>query len=528
MGRRWIVLIASVAVLVLLGCGPSSLIGGQATATPTLAPSPTSTLVPTNTPAPTATPTKMPLPTNTKAPTATPKPVVKASPTAVSAGGQGGMVAKPTGKPAGTTEPGGAVFEFLSHTGWVADNGDVSVVGEVKNVSNASVGNMVVVQAQLKDKSGNVIPGDYYAYLDRPVIAPGQTSSFWVFVRKADLQADPADVTDYELTTLLTDTPSPDTELKVTDASSSIEADGYTVSGSVLNQTSKTYKSLAVYSTIYDSSGQVMNVTLDTVDLDVPLAPGQTAQFSGYFPDHYDGASSFAVIVTGWEDTGAGTGAASSPTPSSAGTGSETDFVFVDHTGFITQDGGVSIVGEVQWEGSAPLTKMVKVSATITDKDGNELPGDFHAWLDRPAIAPGERSSFWIAVSPSELGGVDPSTLTDYVLDLAISDTDSPDREILVTSAKTAVDSAGLHITGTARNNTDLTFVALTVYTTVYDADGHVINVTSDLLKLDSPLLPNQDIQYSGFVPEHFDGYDSVTVYVTGWTKEAWDAAQSG
>jgi hypothetical protein len=59
----------------------------------------------------------------------------------------------------------------------------------------------VLVDAKLKDSDGNAIDGEFTAYLDRPVIEPGQWSSFWVVVSTEQLGGvDPNSITDYENT----------------------------------------------------------------------------------------------------------------------------------------------------------------------------------------------------------------------------------------------------------------------------------------------------------------------------------------
>ena len=192
------------------------------------------------------------------------------------------------------------ILSVVSHTAWQDGNGNISIVGEVKNVSQEAIGNVVRIEATLLDASGATIQGDFRAFIDRPSIAPGDKSGFWMYIIANDLGVDASTVAEYKLKLWITEDPSPDVELVVDNSEAVSENGKLFIRGKVSNQTDTEYAVLSVYSTIYDSSGNVANVTLDTIELDKPLGPGESIDFEGYFIDHFEDAESFFVIVTGW------------------------------------------------------------------------------------------------------------------------------------------------------------------------------------------------------------------------------------
>ncbi|MGI6209308.1 MAG: FxLYD domain-containing protein [Anaerolineae bacterium] len=515
-GKLVSVLVVALALL-LLGCGFNINLGGE---------SPTATMVPAtdtpapaaDTPAPTATPepaTATPVPpedTPTPEPTATPETAAPVAPESQvrSSGG----IKRSTSEGPGETGP---TFEFVSHTAWVDDYGDISIVGEVINVSDEICDTLVSVEAVLWDADGNQIEGDFGAYLDRPAIAPGQTSSFWVLIFGSDLDVDPQDVSDYELTLWISQDPSPDVEL-VVNYSEALEEDGFFyIRGEVENQTALSYGVLTVYSTIYDADGNVINATLDMITPDEPLQPGEAMDFEGYFLDHFEDVDSYSVFVTGY------------PTGEDPSEARQSDGVLpgegivevVSHAGWITADGGVNIVGEAINVSDETLTTLVAVEARLYDEDGNEIEGDFMYYLDRPVIAPGETSSFWIPVQAGKLEGVDIDRLSDYEIIFWVTDKPSPDVELLVLDAEAAIEDGLYIIHGTVANDTELEYVVLTVYSILYDADGNVVNATMDWLELDEPLAPGDESEFEGYFLDHFEDAEYFEVYVTAYTAEA-------
>lgn len=504
--------------LFLLGCGFNFAVG--ATATPTALP-PTATTAPTEAPPATDTP----VPTNTKAPVvninptattaataapATPEPVETK---AVVARGQGGAVKKPGGAEAAGT--GGTVFEFRSHTAWADDYGGISIVGEVVNVSDRTIDTLVTVETILMDANGETVPGEFGAYLDRPVIAPGEKSSFWVVITSDQLgSVSASSITDYELVLWITETPSPDIELTVDSADAAEDMGAFYIDGYVTNQTEYEFTSLSVYSTLYNAAGDVINATVDVIDLDVPLGPGEQAAFEGYFVDHFEDADSFYVVVTGWTAEYTGGGRESDSGGLRAGEG---ELEVTSHTGWIDDQGNIHIVGEAENVSGATIDTMVLIEASLTDAGGNEVEGDFSAYLDRPAIEPGDKSSFWVLITSDELGGADASQITDYELFMWISDELSPDVELTVAESESYEDGGYFYISGIVGNQTDLTYSTLAVYSTLYDAAGNVINVTVDMIEADPPLGPGEKTEFQGYFIDRFEDADSYYVVVTGY-----------
>ena len=528
MRAKRVLLLFLVLSLVLLGC--SLPFGSKATPTPTAVP-PTNTALPAATPAATVAATNTPKPADSVAPTATKASIAEptatkasiAGPTATTAAvevkpttdaGQGGMVKK------GGTTPEDTVFEFLSHTAWVSDSGDISIVGEVKNVSDQTIDTMVSVEATLMGEDGETVPGDFGAYLDRPVIPPGEKSSFWVLIMADQLgDVDAKTIADYDLTLWVSEEPSPDVEISVDQADIYNESDALFVRGTATNSTDLEFSSLSVYSTLYDASGNVINATVDIVDLDTPLAPGEQADFEGYFIDHFEDADSFYVFVTGW--TADQTGASQQPATDELRSGDDV-FSIDSHTGWVDDAGNLTIVGYVTNISSETIDTLVVVEAKLTDDSGTAIEGEFSAYLDRPVIEPGGWSSFWVWVSVDDLGGADPSAITDYELLLWVTPEPSPDVELTVDSSSGSMESDAYYVEGTVTNQTaDMEFVALAVYSSLYDADGNLVNATVDIVELDTPLAPGEQAQFSGYFPDHFDTADTYAVIVTGYTAEA-------
>ncbi|NPV07323.1 MAG: hypothetical protein HPY83_05080 [Anaerolineae bacterium] len=532
MRSKRVVALVVVLGLLLLGCGFNFSLGGEPTATslpPTATPvPPTDTRVPaTDTPVP---PTDTPVPATDAPvpPTATAVPAT-ATPTAEPAASPGVTATSPAatglGASGGVKRPAAEgqaqaknVFEFLSHTAWVDDEGDISIVGEVLNVSDITIDTVVSIEAALWDLEGNLIEGDFGAYLDRPVIAPGDKSSFWVLILEDELGGvDPQAVGDYELTLWVTDEPSPDVELVVKSAEAVEEGGYFYIRGEVENQTDLSIGSLSVYSTLYDAAGKVVNATLDFITPEQPLLPGETMDFEGYFMDHFETAESFYVFVTGYPVEAGATGQkeAEGLIPGDG------ILEITSHAGWITENGDISVVGEAVNVSDQTLDTLILVEARLYDADGNQVEGDFTYYLDRPVIPPGEKSSFWIPVWASDLGDVDVESITDYEILLWITDEPSPDVELTVTEAETSIEGSVFYIRGVVVNQTDLEFMGLAVYSTLYDAQGKVINATLDWIELDVPLRPGEKTEFEGYFPEHFEEAESFYVFVTGYTAEA-------
>ena len=516
MNRRALIVVVLVGLLVLLVLGCSFSLGGSKapTDTPII---PTST----STPAlPTATPTELLL-TPTVVPS--PAPTGAAETGGIERGGGAPSGAQGKEGPSASTgtikkrsEAASAVdkFTFLSHTGWVDEKGNISIVGEVRNDSDQTVNTMVAVQALLSDSEGNVIQGDFAAYLDRPVITPGQTSSFWVYITAEELgDTDPQSIVDYELKLWDTGRPSPDVELEVVQSEATVEDDGLYISGTVRNQTNQEFAAIAVYSTLYDADGNVINVTLDYRELDVPLSPGEETEFVGWFPERYEDAERYGVIVTGFAEPEAERRSAEDALRSGEGL-----FEFVSTRSWTEEDGALSIVGEVRNVSGETFDRLIIVEAVLFDENGEVIKGDFSAYLDRPVIRPGEVSSFWIYARPDDFAaGWSAEDVARYELALWVTEEQSPDIELQVLESRATEERDGLHIRGRVRNQTNESMDTLAVYSTLYDADGNVVNVTVDTVQLDRPLKPGQEAEFDGWFPERYEEADHYLVVVTGY-----------
>ncbi|MHB0877677.1 MAG: protein kinase domain-containing protein [Anaerolineae bacterium] len=196
--------------------------------------------------------------------------------------------------------PAEGILRVASDTAWVDDRGNISIVGEVVNDSNETIANMVQIEALLTDVDGNAVSGEFTTFLDRPVMDPGDKSSFWLLAMADDLPIVADNVSEYELRLTITDTASPDIEITV-DNAEAIEEGGFLyIRGTTTNSSDQEFVALSIYSTLYDASGSVLNATIDQIELDQTFGPGQSIPFEGYFPDHFAEAESYYVFITGW------------------------------------------------------------------------------------------------------------------------------------------------------------------------------------------------------------------------------------
>ncbi len=425
--------------------------------------------------------------------------------------GAGGSVKRPADEPA-------EVLSIRSHTAWITDEGGINIVGEVVNVSDQAVDTLVSVVATLTDVDGNVVEGDFSTYLDRPVIQPGETSSFWMPLyagELGDVVAD--DISNYELTLWISEDPSLEVELAVVSSEAGEEDDYFMISGEVENQTDLSFDVLFVYSTLYDADGEVINATLDWAFPDEPLAPGDSMEFEGVFYDHFEDADSFYVFVTGY-GSAPDIGNADNTVRLSSADGV---FELASYSGFVSEYGGINIVGEAVNISDETVDTLVVVEVLLYDEDGEPIGAPAKAFLDRPVIEPDGISSFWVPIYEEDLGGVSVDEISDFEIVLWVSDRPSPDVELTVTEVEGGEEDGFFRIGGRVLNETDLDFESLTVYSTLYDADGDVLNATLDWVWLDEPLAPGDEVDFEGFFYEQFEDADSYYVFVTGYDIES-------
>lgn len=407
------------------------------------------------------------------------------------------------------------VFEVVSHTGFISDYGGINIVGEAENISDDTVSTLVVVEVVLYDEDGEPIGVTGRALLDRPAIEPGDTSSFWVPVYEEDLgDVDVDDIADYEILLWLSDRPSADVELTVTEADGGVEDDIFLIQGWVLNESDQDFDAITVYSTLYDEDGNVLNATLDWIGLDEPLAPGEEAEFEGYFYEQFEDADSFYVFVTGYDE------AARDEYPADPIILKASDGIldFVSHSGFVTDYGAISIVGEAENISDRTLTGAVLVEVTVYDEDGEAIGTQpFTAYLHRPLLEPGDVSSFWVTILEEALDGFVADDVSDYEIELWLTEEPMRDTELEIMEAEGGEEGDVFLIQGTVYNQTDMDFSTLRVYSTLYDEDGAVINVTADWLDLEEPLAPGEEAEFEGYFDEHYEEADSYYVFVVGY-----------
>lgn len=200
------------------------------------------------------------------------EPVVQAEPTA--------EIVQPVARevPGAATSLEGAL-EFSSYRGWVDEEGDFQVVAELTNVGDETYSTYIDVYWRLLDAGGNVLLEDYSS-LDRPVLAPGEKSSFWSFSWGSDLESGTMDdVASFEMWLEVTDLERTEAMIEVVEHSGERMTDTFVVEGVVRNNLDSTVTGIYVYATLYDADGNLVNVLYGWPDTD-ELAPGEESPFS--------------------------------------------------------------------------------------------------------------------------------------------------------------------------------------------------------------------------------------------------------
>ena len=190
-------------------------------------------------------------------------------------------------------------LEFNSCRGWIDEEGDFQIVAEVSNVGNQTYNTYLDVYWRLLDASGDVLLEDD-SFLDRPVLAPGEISSFWSFSWGSDLQTGTIDdVASFEVWLKLSDMERPEVMIEVVDHSGGPAADEFIVEGTVRNNLDSTVSDVYVYATLYDANGNVVNVLGGWPDSD-ELSPGEESAFTLSAWSDWEGAVDYGnVFVTG-------------------------------------------------------------------------------------------------------------------------------------------------------------------------------------------------------------------------------------
>lgn len=190
-------------------------------------------------------------------------------------------------------------LEFNSYRGWVDEEGDFQVVAELTNVGDETYNTYIDVYWRLLDAGGNVLLEDYSSP-DRPILAPGEKSSFWSFSWGSDLESGTMDdVASFEMWLEVTDLERTEAIIEVVEHSGERTTDTFIVEGVVRNNLDSTVTGIYVYATLYDADGNVVNVLYGWPDTD-ELDPGEESPFSmSAWSDWEDAVDYGNVFATG-------------------------------------------------------------------------------------------------------------------------------------------------------------------------------------------------------------------------------------
>ncbi|MDY7040979.1 MAG: FxLYD domain-containing protein [Chloroflexota bacterium] len=170
-------------------------------------------------------------------------------------------------------------LEFGSYRGWVDGEGDFQVVAEVTNIGNQTYDTYVDVYWRLLDANDDVLLEDS-SYLDRPVLSSGETSSFWSFSWGSDLEGGTInDIVSFEMWLEVSEIERSEVMIQVVEHSGGLMVDEFIVEGTVSNNLDASVYDIYVYATLYDLSGNVVNVIYGWPDSD-ELAPGQQSSYT--------------------------------------------------------------------------------------------------------------------------------------------------------------------------------------------------------------------------------------------------------
>jgi len=200
--------------------------------------------------------------------------------------------------PGTATDLNGAL-EFNSYRGWMDEEGDFQIAAEVTNVGDRTYNTYIDVYWRLLDANGDVLLEDN-SFLDRPILAPGEKSSFWSFSWGGDLETGTVDdVASYELWLKLSDLKRSEVMIEVVEHSGGPAKDEFSVKGTVRNNLDSAVSDIYVYATLYDASGNVVTILYGWPDSD-QLAPGEESAFTLWAWNDWEDAVSYGnVFATG-------------------------------------------------------------------------------------------------------------------------------------------------------------------------------------------------------------------------------------
>jgi hypothetical protein len=154
--------------------------------------------------------------------------------------------------------------DILSYSSYLAEDGTLHVVGEVKNTGASNLRSIRVI-ATFYDTSNTVIATDF-SYTDITILKPNQKSPFLILEKKyaqnyASFKLD----VDYETTK-----EEPYIGLIIQSPKSDSSTGTYRVMGEVKNTGNRIMKHVKVVGTFYDSSGQVLDAASLEIGEGVP------------------------------------------------------------------------------------------------------------------------------------------------------------------------------------------------------------------------------------------------------------------
>jgi hypothetical protein len=190
-------------------------------------------------------------------------------------------------------------LEFSSYRGWIDDEGDFQVAAEVTNVSEQTYNSYVDVYWRLLDASGDVLLEDS-SFLDRPILAPGEASSFWSFSWGSDVQTGAVDdVASFEMWLEVSDLERSEVMIEVVEHSGGPTEYEFVVEGTIRNNLDSTVSDVYLYATLYDASGNVVNVLSGWPDIE-ELALGEESVFTLSAWSDWESAADYGnVFATG-------------------------------------------------------------------------------------------------------------------------------------------------------------------------------------------------------------------------------------
>ncbi len=193
-----------------------------------------------------------------------------------------------------------SVFEVVSQNSWVDENGDLNIVGEVRNISGQPIENRVSTDVAIFDERGQPIEANVYVSLYRPRIGLNAKSPFHILILGDELiGATVKDVAAYQLGFELTKLPRNEVELRVIDSTVRSDEGSLVVEGQIVNHADRVMTNPRVYVVLYDLNEQVLTTFgLDQVESG-RLGPGATSYFEVDLLDPYEETETYDIIATG-------------------------------------------------------------------------------------------------------------------------------------------------------------------------------------------------------------------------------------